>query len=127
MLGLAEQLGDNTGIADALYNIGYVLHRPGENAQALEYLQKSLALRETLGDKTRLADLLNVIGSVYKQQKNYERAVEHYQKSLTQHQATGDNVVELSHCWRGLAVAGLCGGVNVDPTLTLEFSPGAKN
>src|SRR6185295_5456667 len=50
-LSLAEQIGDKTGVGDFLYNIGYVFYLQGDKAQALEYLQKSLARREELGER----------------------------------------------------------------------------
>jgi len=87
---LAEQLGDQSGIALMLSNIGEVHRSQGEYAQALEYLQKGLALSEALGDKRVIASTLAAIGNVHSAQGNNAQALEDYQKSLALSEALGD-------------------------------------
>lgn len=79
---IAEQIGDQRGIANALNDIGNVNRWRGNYAQALEYYQKSLAIAETLGEKRRIATILGLIGTVHYSQSNYGQAMELYQKSL---------------------------------------------
>jgi len=74
-LGLAEQLGDKTGIAESFYNIGYVFFLQS-NPEALGYLQKSLSMREELGEKARAGDSANLIGVVFHRRRDLAQALE---------------------------------------------------
>jgi CHAT domain-containing protein/Tfp pilus assembly protein PilF len=89
---IAEQIGDQTGIAAALNGIGSIYSNQGKSEQALEYYQKSLALSEALGDKAGIASTLRGIGIVRYYQGNYTQAMEHFQKSLALFEAAGDKV-----------------------------------
>jgi len=87
---IAEQLGDQAGIATALINLGDVHRNQGNRSLALEHYRKSLALREALGDQAGIASALLVIGFVYSAQGDFALALEHYQKSLAISETRGD-------------------------------------
>lgn len=89
-LGVADQLGDKTGIAKALNSIGTVYYWQGDYSEALARYQKSLKLAEELGDKAQLAASLGNIGLIYDSQGNYSRAFEYYERSLRLKEELGD-------------------------------------
>jgi len=91
-LSLAEQIVSKTGVADFLYNIGYVFYWQADNTEALQYLEKSLALREELGEKSKAGDSASVIALTHTQQKDPTKALEYYQRGLTLYEAAGDRV-----------------------------------
>src|SRR5262245_8706945 len=53
--GIAERIGDKAGIARALNNIASIYNIQGNYGQALEYLQRSLAVSESQGDNAGIA------------------------------------------------------------------------
>jgi CHAT domain-containing protein/tetratricopeptide (TPR) repeat protein len=87
---LANQIGDQRGIARASLHIGRVQLQQGDYAQALESLQTSLKLFEALEDKDGISLSLNNIGRVHFQQGDYAQAVEGFQKSLAISEAIGN-------------------------------------
>jgi CHAT domain-containing protein len=87
---IAEQIGDQAGVAATLTNIGYVYSLQSNYAQALEHYQKSLAICEAIGNKTGIATGLRGIGIVNLFQGNYAQALEQFQKSLAISEAIGD-------------------------------------
>jgi CHAT domain-containing protein/Tfp pilus assembly protein PilF len=89
-LQIAEQLGDQRGVAITLRNIGIVYRSQGDYMQALEYYRKSLKLAEKVGDRSLIAPALNNIGVVHALQGDYAQALEYYQKSLKLREEIGD-------------------------------------
>lgn len=87
---IAEQIGDQAGVAATLNSMGTVYLGQGAYTQALEQYKKSLALSEAIGDKTGIASTLRGIGNIHLNQGNYAQALEHYQKSLAMNEALGD-------------------------------------
>jgi len=79
---IAEQIGDKAGIARALNDIASMYNIQGDNARALEYLQRSLAMSEAGGDNVGIARALITIGEIQFQQGDFAQALEHFQKSL---------------------------------------------
>jgi tetratricopeptide (TPR) repeat protein len=88
-LAIYEELGDRAGQAIALNNIGAVYYRSGcqwqrEEAegeaghewweQALDYLQRALALREAIGDRVGSATTLYNMAHVYRAQGRLAQA-----------------------------------------------------
>ena len=88
---IAEQIGDQAGMADTLINIGIVHESQSDYAQAIERYQKSLSLSEASGNKAGASRALLNIGIAYYSQGDYAQAIEHYQKSLSLSEALGDN------------------------------------
>jgi CHAT domain-containing protein/Tfp pilus assembly protein PilF len=87
---IADQIGDQDGIARVLNNIGIIHYRQGEYAQALERYQQSLAMSKSLEDQAGIARALINIGTVHSEQGNYAQALMHYQKSLAMKGALGE-------------------------------------
>ena len=87
---LAEQLGDQRGMARLLNDIGSVHWSQGNYAQALELTQKSLTMYEAQSDKAGIASVLNSIGNIHRHQGNHAQALDYYQKSLAVIEAMGD-------------------------------------
>ncbi len=87
---IAEQSGDQPGLARTLNNIGKILYAQGNFSQARSLFQQSLALLESLNNQAGIASALNNIGNTYFRQDNYTQALEHYQKSLALSEAMGD-------------------------------------
>jgi len=89
---IAEHLGDQAGMANALNGAGNVESVQGNYPQALESYRKSLTLRETLGDQAGMASTLNNIGIVHFWQGSYPQALEDYRKSLALREGLGDQL-----------------------------------
>jgi CHAT domain-containing protein/tetratricopeptide (TPR) repeat protein len=87
---IAEQIGDQPGIALTLFHIGNVHWSQGNYAQASEYLHKSLTMNEALKDQKGIARALNSIGIVHWLQANYDQASEYFRKSLAILEVMGD-------------------------------------
>jgi CHAT domain-containing protein/tetratricopeptide (TPR) repeat protein len=87
---IAEQIGDQSGIARALFHIGNVHWSQGNYDQASEYLQKSLTMNEALKDQMGIVRTLNSIGIVQWFQGNYNQALEYFKKSLAMMEVLGD-------------------------------------
>lgn len=81
-LAAAEDIGYQSGKADALDNLATIYSRMGEDRKAIAHLEQSLELNRTLGNQRGIASNLVVIGGVYKRQSNYERALDHFYESL---------------------------------------------
>ena len=64
VLGIFRQIGDRTGEATVINNIGQIYHKLGENSKALEYYQKVLPLFRATGDRKGEATVINKIGRV---------------------------------------------------------------
>jgi CHAT domain-containing protein/tetratricopeptide (TPR) repeat protein len=79
---IAEQIGDKAGIARALNEIASIYNIQGDNAKALEYLQRSLAMSEAGGDNAGISRALITIGEIQFQQGDFAQALENFQKSL---------------------------------------------
>ena len=87
---IAEQIGDQAGIAFTLYNKGEVHRLLSNYPQALEAYQKAQMTFEALGNQERFAATLNSMGLIHFSQGNYAQAMEFYQKSLTLKEALED-------------------------------------
>jgi CHAT domain-containing protein len=81
-LTLAQELGDTTGIANSLRNIGAVYRLQGNYPQAMEYFQRSLKISEELGNKAGIAPTLGNLGNLHQVQGNYLQALEYYERYL---------------------------------------------
>ncbi|MGH9843752.1 MAG: tetratricopeptide repeat protein [Blastocatellia bacterium] len=88
--GIAEQIGDQPGIARTLRNIGNIHISQGDYAKALEVFRRGLELNERLQDKAGIARSLGSLGIVYGSQGDYARALEYYGKCLKQFEAMDD-------------------------------------
>ncbi|MGE0127284.1 MAG: CHAT domain-containing protein [Blastocatellales bacterium] len=84
---IAERIGDRLGLGAALCDLGSVYIWQNRKAEALDCLQKSLAIFEEADDKKEKARALHNIGLA---QKRPELALEYYDKSLSISEEIGD-------------------------------------
>lgn len=87
---IAEQIGDQTGIAHALRCEGDVERDRGDYAQALQDYQRSLATFETLENKVGIALVRNGMGNLQSARGDYAQALENFQWSRAVYEALGD-------------------------------------
>ncbi len=78
--------------ARTLNNIGMLKRIFGDNAAALDYVQRGHRLAEQVGDKKLLSSTLTNLGIIQREQGDYARALEYLEKSLTLSEALGDKV-----------------------------------
>ena len=80
-LKLSEELGDKSGIALSLGQIGNVHTYQGRYEQALDYYQRKLRIEEEIGGC--IPCTLNNIGAIHNNQGRYELALVYYERGLT--------------------------------------------
>ena len=83
-LELANSDGDQTLIAQCLFQEGIVHYYSNEYPKALELLLKSLEMRKELGEKDpkEMAQTLTFVGNAYRQQADYSSARNYFEQSL---------------------------------------------
>jgi class 3 adenylate cyclase len=94
-LGIREQIGNKSGMATNLCNIGSVYLSLSDYPKAFEFIQKALAINEQIGAKSGMAYNLGYIGYVYcyapdsvlinigiKPSERYKKALEYQNKKL---------------------------------------------
>lgn len=80
----------NTGIAEALGWLAYLLEQRGKVDSALIYYQQSLALAIEINDQKGQGTVLNNMAAIYKDKGLIEKALEMYDQSLALKDSTGD-------------------------------------
>jgi tetratricopeptide (TPR) repeat protein len=91
-LTIRRQLGEQTGIAISLSNLGAAANQQGDHAAAGSYLEESLAIRRRLGDRVDIAVSLNDLAGTAVQQGDYARARSLLEESLAIRRQLGDKV-----------------------------------
>jgi tetratricopeptide (TPR) repeat protein len=89
-LEIKQEIGDRSGQADSLHDLGNAYYTLGQYQRAIEYYQQSLEIRQEIGDRSRGADSLHNLGNVYDSLGQYQQAIEYYQQSLEIEQEIGD-------------------------------------
>ena len=79
---IQEEIGDKSGVATSLNNIGLVLDRKGDLDGALRKYQESLKIEEEIGDKPGVAASLNNIGLVFDRKGDLDGALRKYRGEL---------------------------------------------
>lgn len=79
---LAESVGFDEGVANALKNIGIAYYNQANDVDALDYWKQSLTIFQKIKDEVGEASILNNIGAIYFYQKDLTNALEYYLKSL---------------------------------------------
>ncbi|MDE5123366.1 MAG: tetratricopeptide repeat protein, partial [Trichodesmium sp. St19_bin1] len=87
---IRQEVGDRSGEATTLSNIGVVYRSIGKPQNALEYHEKALPIRQEVGDRSGEATTLNNIGVVYYDIGKPQNALEYYEKALAISQEVGD-------------------------------------
>jgi tetratricopeptide (TPR) repeat protein len=89
-LQLYEAVGDRTGLAVTLQNIGAVYDGLGQPEQALAYYQQVRAIVDAVGNRAGLATTLSNIGTVHAKLGQPEQAMAYFQQALPIREAVGD-------------------------------------
>ncbi len=90
VLTIRKELGDQTGIAQTLNNIGDVYINQREYSKALDVLQKALTIRRQINARSGVAETLNLIGFVYQRQREFSQALNLHQEALDISEAISD-------------------------------------
>ena len=95
---VAERIGDRSGLGDALYDLGLIYSRQNRLPQAIDTLQKSVAIFEGAGRKKETAQALLNIGIAYRLQGGFDQALQQFNRTL----AIGEEIKD-----KGLTAAAL--------------------
>lgn len=79
---IAEQIGDQDGIASVYVGFGNVYEAQGNYSEALKFYERSKTIREARGDKLGISRALLGIGHVQANQGDYAGALDSFQRSL---------------------------------------------
>lgn len=105
---IAEQIGDQAGVAVSLSSIGWFNYVENNYAQALEYYKKSLTLSEAVGNKLGSAWTLDLMGDVYRDKDNFALALQYHKRALGLAEEVGDKqLLSEIHLMLGLDYGGL--------------------
>jgi tetratricopeptide (TPR) repeat protein len=89
-LDISKKIGDLSGEAISLGNLGSTYDSLGEYQQAIEYYQQSLAIAQKIGDRSVEANAFGNLGNIYQSLGQYKNAIDYHQKSLVIAQKIGD-------------------------------------
>jgi tetratricopeptide (TPR) repeat protein len=81
-LEISRELGDPSGEAASLNNIGAVLEREGRFIQAQEYYEQSLAIQQDAGDMAEMAKAMNNVAGILYLQERFDEALPAFQRVL---------------------------------------------
>jgi predicted ATPase/tRNA A-37 threonylcarbamoyl transferase component Bud32/Tfp pilus assembly protein PilF len=81
-LSIWKDVGDASGLAQTLNNLGAVTQELGDYAKSRQYHEKSLAFRRQIGDRRAIAVSLHNLGELCLRQGDYAQARAVYQESL---------------------------------------------
>ncbi|HEX6715998.1 MAG TPA: CHAT domain-containing tetratricopeptide repeat protein [Pyrinomonadaceae bacterium] len=87
---IAEKIGDRPLLGTALCDLGALKARRIPPKDALNYLEKSLAIFQEAGMKREQARALLAMGDAYENDRRRDLAVQHYKKSLALSEEVGD-------------------------------------
>lgn len=89
-LSLSKEIGDRSGVARALLNIGAIEHMLHHSLEAESLYEQSAAISREIGDRRNLAIALSNLGNLAYRQQAYERATALVRESLDIKQESGD-------------------------------------
>ncbi len=88
LLRLSEDLHDTVRLAHALYAAGFASgqlstkNNPDENASALQYLQRALALARQQQDGRLTVECYNAMGRIYRKERLFDSAMHYHTRAL---------------------------------------------
>lgn len=88
----ARLLGDRSGEASALTELGFVRRHTSDYAAAARALQEALAIYRDLGDRLGQANALSAMGVVRRQQADYVHADQSLREALAIYRDLGDRL-----------------------------------
>jgi tetratricopeptide (TPR) repeat protein len=77
-LKIKEELGNKSGIATTLHQLGMIHQDQGDYDKAIEKFNQSLKIKEELGDKSGIANTLGQIGRIYETREDHKNALKNY-------------------------------------------------
>jgi DNA-binding SARP family transcriptional activator/tetratricopeptide (TPR) repeat protein len=95
-LAVAESLGDQTGQARALLELGRATGRSGRYTDSSDYYRRSLTLFRQLGDNEGEAWSVHELGTNMNRVGQYPAALKHFRDALALHRTTGNRSGEAS-------------------------------
>jgi CHAT domain-containing protein/Tfp pilus assembly protein PilF len=93
---IGRAVGDRSGVATTLNNIGGVYSGLGENQKALDFYNQALPILRAVGNRSVEAATLNNIGGVYSALGEQQKALEYYDQALPIVRAVGNRSGEAS-------------------------------
>jgi hypothetical protein len=81
-LKIEKELGDKSGIADSLHQMGMIAQRQGDYAEAMRLYNESLKIEKELGDKSGIAITFGQMGKLAVVQGELKEALVHYLNAL---------------------------------------------
>ena len=104
-----QEIGDKTGTARILGDIGVVYWYQSNYPEALKYYFDALKINEEIGNKADIAATLCNIGIVYNSQQDYQKALEYITKANKIDEASGNksgiaaNLGDIGELYRNLS------------------------
>ena len=89
-LAISEELGDRSGIAWAIGNMGNVHLDQGRYTEAMECYSRHLTICEELGDRSGMSSAIGNMGIIHSAQGRYTEAMECYSRKLAICEELGD-------------------------------------
>ncbi|MEG5059188.1 CHAT domain-containing protein [Microcoleus sp. A2-C5] len=93
-LPIMGEVGDRSGEATTLTNIGVVYNNISQPQEALKYFNQALSIRRKVKDRAREATTLNNIGAVYNTIGQPQEALKYFNQALPIQQDVGDRRME---------------------------------
>lgn len=100
-VALAREIGQRSGEAYALMNMGFSLGPRGEYTRALECAQAGLAIAEEIEHRQWMTGIHCALGAIYRDLLAFAEARQHLERAIALAQETG------SHFWLNIAVGSL--------------------
>ena len=105
---LALLLNYQSGLGQALENLGWIHYRKGDYSKAFELSVEALSIGESLQDKSAIARCLNNIAAVNFEQNQHAQAISNFRKAYVISKAIGDrtsmarSLNNIAFCFLGL-------------------------
>jgi predicted ATPase len=94
-LALARELGDDWGIAEALWTLGYLLVEEGRSKEAVPLIEEGLRVFEELGDEHHALHTTRTLAFAYDVAGELERARVLHERNLERARALGNRQVQV--------------------------------
>ncbi|KAK3752259.1 hypothetical protein QZH41_006591 [Actinostola sp. cb2023] len=89
-LHIFKEIGDRTGVGNALFLLGNVFTAMGKYDEAIQYQVESLHIIRDMRDKNKEKDILNKLGDTYQLSGQHHMAFDYYEQCLNIAMETND-------------------------------------
>jgi non-specific serine/threonine protein kinase len=89
-LAFVREVGDRSGIANALNNLGLVANEQHDYSAAKSRVEEALAIMRELGERSGIATSLNILGGIAFEQRDYLAAARFNRESLAIRRELGE-------------------------------------